>query len=491
MVAAPTSANGGRVAKNTTYLTLALIGQKILSALYIPIVAGLIGPTATGEYLGALSFINVFAIFIDVGLTPAFIRATARDQQQGQPQFTAIITFKLLSSVVVVAALLATVGILEATHHNHPNMLFVRWAAIGMVIDAMTTTMYGFFRGVQRLEYESVGTVLHRVAVMLVGLTALQLGASPVAVIIALLVGSSANFLYATFHLWRYGVNWRFSWHWPTLKPLLIVATPFGLAALFSAIYSNSDNIFLTLFQSHRAVGLYGTASKMINAFSIIPTALVAAIFPAMSLAFINDRERLQRIFSDAMRYLMIAVIPIMVIILTLGLPIILQFYKSLWVDAVWPLRMLAVAMPMLFLNYPVGYLLNAANRQTRNTINIAITVVTNIALNLIFIQQYSYKSVAVISVFSALQLLVMGLWYTRTIINIPVRELLTTLGKTLVAGLLLAGLGSILLPYGHGTRGILMVAAALGLTYIVLLGVLRIVRRQDVDMFLSRIRRT
>src|SRR5690349_6597378 len=55
MVASPSAVNGGRVAKNTTYLTLALIGQKVLSALYIPIIAGLIGPSATGVYLGVLS----------------------------------------------------------------------------------------------------------------------------------------------------------------------------------------------------------------------------------------------------------------------------------------------------------------------------------------------------------------------------------------------------------------------------------------------------
>src|SRR5690242_1609857 len=99
--------NGGRVAKNTTYLTLALIGQKVLSALYIPLIAGIIGPSATGDYLAALSFVNLFTVFIDLGLTPAFIRQTARDRVEGERQLRYILSFMALMSFVVVAALAA------------------------------------------------------------------------------------------------------------------------------------------------------------------------------------------------------------------------------------------------------------------------------------------------------------------------------------------------------------------------------------------------
>lgn len=491
MNAAPTTVNGGRVAKNTTYLTLALIGQKVLSALYIPVVAVLIGPSAIGKYLGVLSFINIFAIFIDLGLIPAFIRQTARDPNEGQRDFNVIMSFKMIMSLVVVGVMFIMVAIFTHSGLSHPEMTYLSWAALGMSLDAMTATGYGFFRGLQRLEFEAIGTVLHRVVVMLVGLLALQLGAPPIVVIIALVAGSSVNFLYVSFHLWRQGINWRPHWDGTILKRLLTISFPFAVAALFTALYANSDIFLLQIFKSHREVGLYGTANKMVIAFQVIPAALVGAIYPAMSSAFLTDMKKLQRLFVDSMRYLMVVFIPIMVVIILLAHPLVLTIYKKTWIDAVWPLRILAFGLPFLFLHYPVGYLLNAANQQTRNTWNIAITVVVNIGLNLLFIKTFSYRSVALISVFSSMMLFSLGLYYARRAVSIPWRELGATLGKTLLAGLLLTAIGAGLIDYAKSLPGVLLVAAVMGVTYLVLLFVLRIVQRREVDFLLNRLRRS
>ncbi len=490
MVATPNSVNGGRVAKNTTYLTLALIGQKFLSALYIPVIAGLIGPTSTGIYLGVLSFVNIFAIFVDLGLTPAFIRETARNPEQGRRDFNLIMTFKVISSGVVVLAMFVTVLVIQRSGAIGPNLEFLRWAAFGMALDALTATGYGFFRGLQRLEFEAVGTVIHRVVVMMVGLTALQLGAPPIVVIIALVAGSIANFSYVSWHLWQEGINWQPQFSWSNFKPMLRLSMPFAVAALFTAIYANSDTLLLQFFKNHRAVGLYGVANKMVLAFQIIPAALVGAIYPAMSAAFISDRTKLQRLFIDAMRYLMVVFVPVMVVIVLLAQPLVLHIYKQTWIDAVWPLRILAIGLPFLFLHYPIGYLLNAANRQTRNTVNIAVTVLLNIAINVVFIKTFSYKSVAIISVCSSAFLFILGLFAARKIMPLGGRELLTTLIKTLLAGIILAVIGTGLITFTSNAVGVMIVSGILGVVYLILIFILRIVARQDVLSLIKRLRR-
>ncbi len=492
MADAPETFNGGRVAKNTTYLTLALLGQKILSFVYVLLLARLAGFSITGDYFGALSFITLFSIFIDLGLTQAFIRQTARDAVEGVRQFQLIITVKVISAVIVVAALFGTIAVLDAYGRSHPDILFLQWAAIIMVIDSLTLTSYGYFRGIQRLEFESFGTILHRITVMVVGITGLVFGAPPVITMIAVLSGSLANFSFVVFHLWKQGVAWRPRWHGPTVKRLLFIALPFFIAGFFSAVYASSDNVLLSIFNGRREVGLFGTANKIVVAFQILPAALVAAIFPAMSAAFIQDQARLKRIFTSSMQYLMVIAIPLMVVLILLAKEIVLLLGGSkVWLDAAWPLQVLALGLPWLFLNFPVGYLLNSSNQQTRNTINIGITVVLNVALNLIFIEQYSYRSVAVISAGSSALLFLLGLIRVRQIIAVDWGVLIRTLLKTLLAGLIIAAVGWWLLPQVHGRSGAAMAVAIMAFIYGCLIFIFRLVKRSDILSMVQRFRRS
>src|SRR3989338_2929446 len=66
------------IAKNTAYMTVASIVQKIISFAYFTIVARSIGVEGTGKYFFALSFTTLFVVFVDFGLTNVFVREAAR-----------------------------------------------------------------------------------------------------------------------------------------------------------------------------------------------------------------------------------------------------------------------------------------------------------------------------------------------------------------------------------------------------------------------------
>jgi O-antigen/teichoic acid export membrane protein len=397
-----------------------------------------------------------------------------------------------VSSVVVSLAMLGIIQILISAGRFSTDVVFLRLAALIMVLDSFVITLYGYLRGIQRLEYESLGIIIHRVTIMIVGITSLTLGAKPIWSMIALLSGSIASILYVGTQIWKRRINWHPQWNWAPIKRLLKIAWPFAVAALFIAIYSTSDNILLQMFGGRRSVGLYGTAAKMISAFNqIFPAALVAAIFPAMSASFIQDRQKLQKIFTDSMAYLMVVCVPLMVVLLLLARPIMLAGWGEVWVDAAWPLRILAIGIPFLFLNYPVGYLLNSANLQTKNTINIAITVILNIGANLLFIEKYSYHSVAIISVASSALLFFLGAWRIREVIAVPYRQLLTILAKTLATGGVMALVGWKLMPYVHRGPSAVIVGGILAMIYLTAMMAMGLIKVSQLTQILQRFRRT
>ena len=76
---------------------------------------------------------------------------------------------------------------------------------------------------------------------------------------------------------------------------------------------------------------------------------------------------------------------PIIVGIYLLADKIILLF-KAGYDGAILPLQIAIIALFFIFVNYPIGSLLNACDRQLRNTINIGIVALASIVLNFIFI---------------------------------------------------------------------------------------------------------
>ena len=105
------------------------------------------------------------------------------------------------------------------------------------------------------------------------------------------------------------------------------------------------------------------------------------------------------------------------------------------------PLRILISSLIVVFLNFPVGAFLNACNKQVVNTINMGIVVVINVILNLILIKEYSFNGAAISAFVSGFILFFLGLRWVGKIIDYDKIFLLKSLGKSLGASIVMAGL--------------------------------------------------
>src|SRR5574344_1337101 len=91
------------IAKNTSYLTTALILQKIISFTYFTLLARYVGPANLGKYYFAISFTTIFAIFIDLGFANVLTREVAKDSERAQKWFSNILALKIPRAVLALA----------------------------------------------------------------------------------------------------------------------------------------------------------------------------------------------------------------------------------------------------------------------------------------------------------------------------------------------------------------------------------------------------
>ncbi len=433
---AQTDHHPDRIARNTSYLTLAFGLQKILSFVYFSYIARQIGEESLGKYTFALSFTVLFSILIDIGLTPVLIREVARRREDAQRYLGAIMSLKLVLAAVSYALVLVAINLL---HRDALTTELVYLAGLGMLLDTMTLSFYAIFRAFQNLKYEALGTILNKVIVFTAGIVGLQLGMGPRFLILVIVVGSFFNFCYAGgLLLWKARVKPRFGWQPDVLRPLVKIALPFFIAAVFTTVYAYSDSVLLNLLAGDRFVGWYAVSYKLTFAFQILPIAVGAAIFPAMSAYFVSSRQLLAKSFERASYYLVVVAVPLALGIFALADPIILTVYTKAFEASIVPLQILILSLPFIFLNFPIGSLLNAANRQRQNTINIGIITVVNIALNVLLIPRFTFNGAAIASLISSVLLFALGLYQVTRVVDVRKLFFFKVTSKCLTAALIM-----------------------------------------------------
>src|SRR6056297_1843858 len=188
------------IAKNTSYLTSALVLQKIISFTYFTLLARNLGPENLGKYYFAISFTTVFAIFIDLGLINVLMREVAKTKEKAQ---------KLLGTVMAIKIplALATIGVAVTIIHllDYPTLTtqLVYLSCVCMVLDSFTTTFFAVIRGFHNLIFESVAAVAFQIIVMVLGLTAVYNGMSLLWVISALVAASVFHFFFSSLVIWK------------------------------------------------------------------------------------------------------------------------------------------------------------------------------------------------------------------------------------------------------------------------------------------------
>ncbi|HOZ36698.1 MAG TPA: flippase [bacterium] len=462
------------IARNTTYYTAALIGQKVLAFVYFSLIARFLGTEDTGKYVFALSFTTLFAIFIDLGLAPVLTREIAKHKEKTQEYLSNIIALKIPLTVVTYIAVVIMINIL-----GYPTLTksLVYLSGVIMFLDSFSTTFWAVLRGHQKLKYESIGVIGLQLIVVTFGGLVLHFHFGLPLLMVALMAGSLFNLVFAIIKINQY-LKIRIVPHYEprVLKALFAIGIPFALAGIFSRINGSLDTVLLSVLKGDADVGWYSIPTKVTSALQFLPMAFMAALFPAMSEYFVADREKLKKTFEKAMRYLIIISLPLAAGVVVLAEPVVLKLYTDAYANSILPLKILMVGLFFLFINYPVGYLLNAGNKQVTNTINTGVAVLANVILNIILIPKYGYLGAAISSLVSTAILFALGLYWVPKIISYNPWYLIGNFLKAFLAAAVMGGTIYFLLP----VINFLLLIPIGGVVYFCVLFVLGGVRKQD-----------
>ena len=202
---------------------------------------------------------------------------------------------------------------------------------------------------------------------------------------------------------------------WKLWRTLLHMGLPFSINNVFSSAYSRVDVIILSFLAGHVAVGFYEVAYSLTMRMNIVARTLTFALYPFLSFQFVKDVRSMRTYTARGMRYLIIPGFLIATLLWVFGREFTSLLYGEEFAEATSSaLKLLALIIPLRFVETLLGVTLDASNRAGKRATAVAIAAVTNAALNFILVPAYQMMGAVYATVITEVVICGVFIWYLR-----------------------------------------------------------------------------
>jgi len=382
------------VFKNTLWLGMAQIATVLLSPLLTILLARRGSATLLGQYAVAMSYVGIFSILTDLGMSGVVIRDIAYDQSRAESYTARSIPLRLSVSVLGVVLLNA---VLWWGKYSGTDRVVIGAFGVGMFFVSIAELFRAVFRGSQRMEYDAIARVCERVLV--VGLSGLVLIGGRGTALGLGVTYAVAQFVVLALMAWMTGraffrLTVRFDSSF--VKKILTSSLLFFLAGFFWQLYTRADRIILERTTSATDVGWYAAAYSFLPLVGLAPALIVQVLYPAISRAYSRSDPQLSRLIERLFLYLLGIAVPIASVLVVLARPVITLFYGYEFLPASPVLQVLALTIVFTFASQLFTNVLPAIGMEKLWVATLALGAVTNLIANLLLIPAYGAKGAAV-----------------------------------------------------------------------------------------------
>jgi O-antigen/teichoic acid export membrane protein len=394
-----------RVGKNAVARLSAQAWAKLLSLALVPLVARYEGSTGLGRYVLVTTVVGIVGALSDMGLKTFLMREAARLRE---PSDQRVLLGRLLPLRLALAAVgyALVVALTWAPFFPEATRRLLPLGGLVLLPEGVIGVMEALINGRRRMDVSSGLQMTRRLLAVIGAVPALVLGWGVRGVLISTVGAGVIGALLHVAVLRRWGLIPRWRVDLGEWRVALIQAYPFALTGLIAMVYARLDIVLLSAWQGEAAAGWYGAAYKLWEAFGLIPSSLLDALFPELArLASTSEGQiRLRALFRRGTPALGLggAALSGAGAALAGWLVPLLYGPGETYAPSVVIFRVLVWAIPAMFLYLLSGHTLYALERQRRVTAAMLVVGVANVGLNLWVIPRWSYLGVSGVALFSA-----------------------------------------------------------------------------------------
>lgn len=373
-----------------------LMGEKIIRLILATVVnifvIRYLGPEDFGKLTYALSFVGLFSSFATLGIDTVLVRELVKRPQDESQLLGTTFLLRLTGSLIGIALIIITLQFMNNDAIVNAMILII---SVGMIFQSVQI-IEPYFQSKVQAKYSVQAQFISllfssSVKLLLIYFTAPLIWFAVVQFIeiFVLAIGflTAYKLNSGNFKLWNFKKE--------TAVQLFKDSAPLLLASIFVSVYMKIDQVMIKQFLDDTAVGLYGTAVRLCEAWYFIPMAVTASLFPAIVNAKLVSEElyksRLQKLY-DLLAFIAIAIaVPVTI----LSDKIILILFGAEYLPAAPVLTIYIWAGIAVFLGVASSQYLISENLTTISFYRTLIGMIVNVILNIWWIPLYGIQGAA------------------------------------------------------------------------------------------------
>ena len=378
------------------------------------------GPTGRGEYTLATLFVTLVVTLGSIGLGAAAAYHAARGTWPRAVAFGNPTTLSLLLGWALAIVCTCVIWVGDVTFRSVPKVdLALASLAIPFVLTVLIIqSVYQGFRSFR--EFNLITMAQAAVPLPLIGI-AILLGGEVRAAIVAMVVASALLLVGVVAYVRRLtALAWRL--RRPDVRALASYGIRAHPANVLAILGYRLDVFLVAGFEGAAAVGLYGAGVVIAEGLWMPSQAVSTALFPTIA----NERtESARRSITPLVARNTLWLTAILAGILVLvAAPVVDLLYSARFGASAAVVRILAPGIVLFSAARVLGNDIAARGRPLVNSVVAAISVVCNIALNVVLIPRYGINGAAWASTASYSVLFVATAVVYRRLTQVPLRVL-------------------------------------------------------------------
>jgi len=377
-----------RLFKNTFVLILANALQPVLSLFVFIYMSKIVGVDGIGQYSTILKYVATFQIIAAFGLRSLLTREIAQKKDMTQKL---LIAGSVLSLFVALFCAVAMSLLVSSLSNDAVVLQGAMIALFSLFASALIDTYEGAISGHEKLSHIGYASILETFVRVVVSILLLINGFGVIALTVIHVLARYSKCAYYFVYIQRSMARPYGRINWADVLEMLKKGWVFALIVACVAIYWNTDSIMIEALRDIKEAGYYGVAYRLFAPSLFVVDSFVNSLFPVISNVFQKSLDEFQKISRMALRFMCMATVPIAIAISGRADEIIAFLFDADFAESTQVLQILIWCLIPYGISQVLAYVLVASNNQKRDLVVNALSMASNIILNLLLIPVWGY----------------------------------------------------------------------------------------------------